>query len=70
MVYKNCICRNCGDRAVCSKDRMDIIFRVMNGENDVTLTDSNGIVLRVSDSYETHYGVRLEDVIGKSVLEL
>ena len=70
MVYKNCICRNCDDRAVCSKDRMDIIFRVMDGENDVTLTDGNGIVLRVSDSYETHYGVRLEDVIGKSVLEL
>ena len=70
MVYKNCICRNCDDRAVCSKDRMDIIFRVMDGENDVTLTDGNGIVLRVSDSYETHYGVRLEDVVGKSVLEL
>lgn len=70
MIYENCICRNCRDNAVCSRDRMDMIFRVMDGENDVTLTDGKGVVLRVSDSYETHFGVSIDEVIGKSVFEL
>ena len=42
----------------------------MDGENDVTLTDGNGVVLRVSDSYELHYGVSLDEVVGKSVYDL
>lgn len=70
MRYQNCICNECKDRAACSTGKMDIIFRVMDGENDVTLTDGNGIVLRVSDSYELHYGVSLDEVIGRSVYEL
>ncbi len=70
MKHENCLCRNCRDKAICSRDEMDIIFRVMDGENDVTLTDKNGIVLRVSDSYETHFGVTTDEVIGKSVFEL
>ncbi|MCQ4636896.1 sigma 54-interacting transcriptional regulator [Anaerovorax odorimutans] len=49
---------------------MDIVFRIMDNENDVTLTDGKGIVLRVSDSYEDHYDVDKEDVIGRSVYEL
>ncbi|MCI8646628.1 MAG: sigma 54-interacting transcriptional regulator [Firmicutes bacterium] len=55
--------------------RMDILFEIMDNENDVTLTDGKGIVLRVSDSYEEHFnlnafGLRKEDVIGKTVWEL
>lgn len=33
MIYENCICRNCRDNAVCSRDRMDMIFRVMEEYN-------------------------------------
>lgn len=66
----NCICKDCAGRAECHKDKMDIMFQIMDNENDVTLTDARGVVLRVSDSYEEHFGVRKEDVIGKSVYEL
>ena len=53
--------------------RMDILFEIMDNENDVTLTDGKGIVLRVSDSYEEHFnlnafGLRKEDVIGKTIV--
>ncbi|MCI8646634.1 MAG: sigma 54-interacting transcriptional regulator [Firmicutes bacterium] len=50
--------------------RMDILFEVMNNENDVTVTDGKGIVLRVSPSYEKHYGLKKEEIVGKSVYEL
>ena len=66
----NCICRQCKSRSECHKDKMDVVFRIMDNENDVTLTDGKGIVLRVSDSYENHYDVAKEDVIGRSVYEL
>lgn len=49
---------------------MDILFKVMDNENDVTLTDGEGIVIRISDSYEKHYGVTKEDIIGKSIFSL
>lgn len=66
----NCICMQCSSREQCHKDKMDIVFRIMDNENDVTLTDEKGIVLRVSDSYEEHYGVSKEEIVGKSVFEL
>lgn len=50
--------------------RMDILFEVMDNENDVTLTDGKGVVLRVSDSYEGHFGLKKEEIIGKTVWEL
>ena len=43
--------------------RMDILFEVMDNENDVTVTDGQGIVLRVSHSYEKHYGLKKEEII-------
>ena len=51
-------------------ERLDVLFDVMNNENDLLLTDARGVALRVSDSYEEHYDVRVEDVIGKSCYEL
>jgi TyrR family helix-turn-helix protein len=53
-----------------SEREMDILFRVMDNENDVTLTDGKGVVLRVSDSYEDHYGVSRKEVVGKSIYDL
>ena len=50
--------------------RMDILFEVMDNENDVTLADGKGVVLRVSDSYEDHFGLKKEEIIGKTVWEL
>lgn len=66
----NCICTQCESRRECCKDKMDVVFRIMDNENDVTLTDEKGVVLRVSDSYEEHYGVSKKEIIGKSVYEL
>lgn len=70
MKSRDCICAKCSSRNECRRDKMDILFQIMDNENDITLTDARGIVLRVSDSYEAHYGVKKEDVIGKSVHEL
>ncbi len=51
-------------------EKMDILFKVMDNENDVTLTDGKGVVIRISDSYEKHYNVSKDEVIGKSIWEL
>ncbi len=53
-----------------NEDRMNILFKVMDNENDVTLTDGIGVVLRVSDSYEEHFSVTKEYMQGKSVFDL
>jgi transcriptional regulator with PAS, ATPase and Fis domain len=50
--------------------QMDFIINVMNNENDITITDGEGIVLKVSDSYEGHFDVQKENIIGKSIYEL
>lgn len=50
--------------------KMDFIINVMNNENDITITDGKGVVLKVSDSYEGHFDVRKENIVGKSTYEL
>jgi PAS domain S-box-containing protein len=67
---EECKKKQCGHCEVLEEEKMDLLFRVMDNENDVTLTDGDGIVIRVSDSYEDHYGVTKEQVIGKSVFDL
>ena len=67
MECKKGLCDHCD---IYEKEKMDILFKVMDNENDVTLTDGKGIVIRISDSYEKHYGVTKEDIIGKSIFSL
>ncbi|HVI40159.1 MAG TPA: sigma 54-interacting transcriptional regulator, partial [Anaerovoracaceae bacterium] len=67
MECKKKLCDECD---IYEKEKMDILFKVMDNENDVTLTDGEGIVIRISDSYEKHYGVSKEAVIGKSIFNL
>lgn len=67
---KNCLCKNCEYNKRCEEDRMEILFRVLDNENDITLTDGKGLVLRVSDSYEEHFYVGKHEVEGKTVFEL
>lgn len=50
--------------------QMDFILKVMDNENDITITDNKGIILKVSDSYEGHFDVGREDIVGKSIYEL
>jgi transcriptional regulator with PAS, ATPase and Fis domain len=64
---KKGLCDHCD---IYEKEKMDVLFKVMDNENDVTLTDGRGIVIRISDSYEKHYGVAKEDVVGKSIFSL
>jgi transcriptional regulator with PAS, ATPase and Fis domain len=64
---KKSLCDQCD---IYEQEKMDILFRVMDNENDVTLTDGRGVVIRVSDSYEKHYGVTMEEIIGKSIFDL
>ncbi len=66
---KEITCKGC-DHCIHENKKMDILFRVMDNENDVTLADGKGIILRVSDSYEKHFGVSREEIEGKSVFEL
>lgn len=61
------ICERC---EIYEREKMDILFKVMDNENDVTLTDGDGVVIRISDSYEKHYGVTKDDIIGKSIFSL
>lgn len=71
MKKSNSLCSDeCAGKETCYNDKMDILFDIMNNENDVFLADGKGRVIRVSDSYETHYGVNAESIIGKSVYEL
>lgn len=67
MNYANKLCDQC---SAFEQEKMDILFKVMDNENDVTLTDGKGVVIRISDSYEKHYGVSKEAIIGKSIFEL
>jgi transcriptional regulator with PAS, ATPase and Fis domain len=53
-----------------SDGQLDLLFQVMDNENDLTVADGRGVVINVSDSYEEHFFVKREDVIGKSVFEL
>ena len=66
----NCSKKRCEHCDIYEQEKMDILFKVMDNENDVTLTDGNGVVIRISDSYEKHYGVTKEDIIGKSIFSL
>jgi len=62
----------CNNGAKCKlqEEQMNMIFQIMDNENDVTLTDENGLIIRVSNSYESHYHVTKEEVVGKNVFEL
>jgi len=51
-------------------EQIELLFQVMDNENDVTLTDGKGVILRVSDSYSSHFAVEKEDVVGKTVYEM
>lgn len=71
MKKSNSLCSDeCAGKETCYNEKMDILFDIMNNENDVFLADGKGRAIRVSDSYETHYGVNAESIIGKSVYEL
>ncbi|MCG8482507.1 MAG: sigma 54-interacting transcriptional regulator, partial [Clostridia bacterium] len=50
--------------------QIELFLKVMDNENDVTITDGKGIILKVSDSYEKHYDITKNEVIGKSIYEL
>ena len=67
MEYSEKLCKNC---KIHEEEKMDVLFKIMDDENDVTLTDGKGIVIRISDSYEKHYGVSKGDIVGKTVFEL
>lgn len=59
-----------------TKSETDMIFDLLGPENNVILADevmvcdSEGIVVRVTDTYGSHFGVSAEYVLGKSVYDL
>lgn len=66
----DCMRKKYSDAMQYEPEKMEILFQVLDNENDVTLTDGKGLVLRVSDSYEDHYYVTKEEVEGRTVFEL
>lgn len=49
---------------------LDIVFQLLGSENDLIVSDRNGIVLRVSDQYEMHYGLQPHSIVGRSIYDL
>lgn len=50
------------------KNNIDFLIDAM--DNNATITDKHGVILRVSSSFSKTYGVKEEELIGKSVYEL
>lgn len=59
-----------------TKSETDMIFDLLGPDNNVILADevmvcdAHGKVVRVTDTYDRHFGVSAEYVLGKSVYEL
>lgn len=50
--------------------QIDLIKVLDNSYDEIFVVDKNGIVLYVNDASERHYGLKPEEVIGKSVYDL
>ena len=52
------------------------LFEILNPENnlvladDMMLSDANGIILRVSETYEKNFGFEHGSIVGKSAFDL
>ena len=52
------------------------LFEILNPENnlvladDLMLSDANGIILRVSETYEKNFGFTHNSIVGKSAFDL
>ena len=52
------------------------LFEILNPENnlvladDLMLSDANGIILRVSETYEKNFGFAHNSIVGKSAFDL
>lgn len=49
-------------------DELELILEAIH--DDILIADANGIILKMSKSFETMYGVKREDTIGKTVFEM
>ena len=52
----------------CSRIKLEDILDAIH--DDILITDGDGVILRLSKSFETMYGVKTEDVFGKTVYQL
>lgn len=52
-----------------TENEIDFFFKVMD-DNDISITDEKGIMLKVSSNYGKHYGIDNSEILGKSVYEL
>lgn len=49
-------------------DELELILEAIH--DDILIADANGIILKMSKSFEAMYGVKREDTIGKTVFEM
>lgn len=49
-------------------DELEMILEAIH--DDILIADGNGVILKMSKSFETMYGVKREDIIGKTVFEM
>lgn len=52
------------------EQELDFVFQFLGYENDLIVIDRHGIVLRVSDQYEPHYGLPSNSIVGRSIYDL
>jgi transcriptional regulator with PAS, ATPase and Fis domain len=52
------------------EQELDFVFQLLGPGNDLIATNPHGIVLRVSELYEEHFGLAPNTTIGRSIYEL
>ena len=49
-------------------DELELILEAIH--DDILIADADGVILKMSKSFETMYGVKREDTVGKTVFEM
>ncbi len=49
-------------------DELELILEAIH--DDILIADADGVILKLSKSVETMYGVKREDIVGKTVFEM
>jgi PAS domain S-box-containing protein len=49
-------------------DELELILEAIH--DDILIADADGVILKLSKSFETMYGVKREDIVGKTVFEM
>lgn len=49
---------------------LDFVVSLLGMENDLIVTSPSGVILRISELYEEHYGLKKNSIVGRSIYDL